>query len=123
MTGEGSTGAEARGRDRTTLIRKASSTQSHLMAPDLLSPAARLRKLLHDTNQTGCLLMPACHDALSAKLIAEAGFKVAFMSGYAVSAAQIAQPDVGLISYGEVLKTGQDICNATRASQLCVGCR
>ena len=45
--------------------------------------------------------MPACHDALSAALIARAGFEVAFMSGYAVSATSLALPDAGLISYGE----------------------
>ena len=31
--------------------------------------------------------MPGCYDGLSAKLVADAGYKVTFMSGFAVSAA------------------------------------
>ena len=36
---------------------------------------------------TGILVMPGCHDAMSARLIEEAGFELGFMSGFAVSAA------------------------------------
>lgn len=56
--------------------------------------------------------MAGCHDALSAKLIEQAGFEVAFMSGFAVSAAQLGMPDTGLISYGEMVEQGRTICNA-----------
>ena len=75
------------------------------------SPAARLRSLLIDAKSSSrCELMPACYDALSAKLIAKAGYQMAFMSGFAVSATQLAMPDVGLISYGEQLDAGRRIC-------------
>jgi 2-methylisocitrate lyase-like PEP mutase family enzyme len=73
------------------------------------SPAERLRQIL---NQSGILVMPGCHDALSAKLCEQAGFKTAFMSGFAVSASRLAEPDTGLISYAEMLNQGQNICNA-----------
>jgi len=53
--------------------------------------------------------MPGCHDALSAKLIEQAGFDVGFMSGFAVSAARLAMPDTGLISYAEMVETGRNI--------------
>ena len=62
--------------------------------------------------------MPACHDAFSAVLIERAGFQVAFMSGYCVSAAHLALPDVGLISYGEQLAVGRAVCEA--AAGLCI---
>lgn len=39
------------------------------------SPAEALRKLLA---QPGILVMPGCHDALSARLAEEAGFQSAF---------------------------------------------
>jgi 2-methylisocitrate lyase-like PEP mutase family enzyme len=58
------------------------------------------------------LVMAGCHDALSARLIEEAGFESAFMSGFAVSAVRLAQPDTGLISYGELLEQGRNICAA-----------
>lgn len=57
------------------------------------------------------LSMPGCHDAMSAKLIEQAGFKVGFMSGFAVSGARLAMPDTGLISYGEMVDQGRTICS------------
>jgi 2-methylisocitrate lyase-like PEP mutase family enzyme len=71
------------------------------------TPAARLRALLE---RPGILVMPGCHDAMSARLIQEAGFEIGFMSGFAVSAARLGMPDTGLISYGELVEQGQNIC-------------
>ncbi len=48
-------------------------------------------------------VMPCCHDALSARLIERSGFKMTFMSGFAVSATRLALPDTGLISFGEMV--------------------
>ncbi len=72
-------------------------------------PADRLRTLLA---QPGLLLMPGCHDAMSARLIEHAGFSLAFMSGFAVSADRLGLPDTGLISYGEMVDQGSNICAA-----------
>jgi 2-methylisocitrate lyase-like PEP mutase family enzyme len=74
-----------------------------------MTPADRLRVLLE---RPGILVMPGCHDAISAKLIEEAGFELGFMSGFAVSAARLGMPDTGLISYGELIDQGQNICRA-----------
>jgi len=74
------------------------------------SPAARLRKLLSEDT---CHVMPCCWDGLSARMIADAGFGFTFMSGFAVSAARIGAPDTGLISFGEMLDQGRNICAAT----------
>ncbi len=73
------------------------------------SAATQLRDLLR---RPGCLTMPCCFDALSARLIEQAGFPLTFMSGFAVSAARIAEPDTGLMSYGEVLDQGRNVCDA-----------
>lgn len=56
--------------------------------------------------------MPGCHDAMSARLIQEAGFEIGFMSGFAVSASRLGMPDTGLISYGELVDQGTNICRA-----------
>lgn len=56
--------------------------------------------------------MPGCFDAMSAKLIEQAGFNLGFMSGFAVSGARLAMPDTGLISFGEMLDQGRGICSA-----------
>jgi len=75
-----------------------------------MSPATRLRDLLA---RTGCHVMPGCFDALSAKLIGDAGHEVGFMSGFAVSAARLGLPDTGLISFSEMLDTLRNCCAAT----------
>jgi len=70
----------------------------------------QLRQLLAlDT----CHTMPCCWDGLSAKMIADAGFSFTFMSGFAVSAARIGAPDTGLISFGEMLDQGRNVCAAS----------
>ena len=74
-----------------------------------MTPAERLRVLL---DRPGILVMPGCHDAISARLVEEAGFELGFMSGFAVSAARLGMPDTGLISYGELADQGQNICRA-----------
>jgi 2-methylisocitrate lyase-like PEP mutase family enzyme len=75
------------------------------------SPAATLRKLLKNPD---FLIMPCCYDALSAKLIEEAGFSLTFMSGFAVSASRLGLPDTGLISYGEMVDQLRNICSISR---------
>ena len=51
-----------------------------------MSNTSNLRALLEKPQ---LLAMPGCHDAMSAKLIEQAGFSVGFMSGFAVSAQEV----------------------------------
>jgi 2-methylisocitrate lyase-like PEP mutase family enzyme len=74
------------------------------------SPAARLRALLAEPRLH---VMPCCYDAFSARLIERAGFRLTFMSGFAVAAARLGVPDTGLISYAEMLDQGRNLCAAT----------
>ena len=73
------------------------------------TPADRLRALLA---RPGLLSMPGCHPTISAKLVEQAGFPTAFMSGFAVSAVRLGLPDTGLISYGELVEQGRTMCEA-----------
>ena len=75
----------------------------------MATAADKLRRLL-DAKEI--IMMPACFDALSAKLVQAAGFPATFMSGFAVAATRLALPDTGLISYGELLDQGRSICSA-----------
>ncbi len=76
----------------------------------MTSKAATLRQLISlDT----CHMVPCCWDALSAKMIGQAQFPFTFMSGFAVSAARLGEPDLGLISYGEMVDQLRNICTAT----------
>ncbi len=69
----------------------------------------RLRALLE---QDRLHVMPCCYDALSARMIQQGGFDLTFMSGFATSAARIGAPDLGLMSYGEVLDSARNITEA-----------
>src|SRR5579863_9677601 len=73
-----------------------------------MTPAQKLRDLLAEP---GLQIMPGCFDALSAKLVAAAGFKATFMSGFAVAAARLALPDTGLISFAEMLDSLRNCCS------------
>jgi len=79
------------------------------MTAPLTQAAARLRALMESGE---IVQMPAVFDPLSARLVEEAGFPATFMSGFAVSAARLALPDAGLISYGEIVDQGRNICAA-----------
>ncbi|UCH74229.1 MAG: isocitrate lyase/PEP mutase family protein [Rhodospirillales bacterium] len=79
------------------------------MTAPLTHAATRLRSLLEGGE---IVQMPATFDPLSARLVEEAGFAATFMSGFAVSAARLALPDTGLISYGEIVDQGRNICAA-----------
>jgi 2-methylisocitrate lyase-like PEP mutase family enzyme len=72
--------------------------------------ASRLRALFE---QNDLLVAPCCYDALSARLIEQAGFEMTFMSGFSASASRIGQPDLGLMSYGEVVDQTRNIAEAT----------
>lgn len=68
-----------------------------------------LRRLLAEDT---CHLMPCCFDALSAKLVQQEDYPLTFMSGFAASAARLGAPDLGLMSYGEVVDQVQHITSA-----------
>lgn len=74
-----------------------------------MTAVQKLREILA---APGVEIMPGCFDALSAKLVADAGFRVAFMSGFAVSAARLGLPDTGLISFAEMLDSLRNCCSA-----------
>ena len=82
--------------------------------------AKNLRDLLAEP---GIIQTPCAHDALSAALIERAGFSAGFMSGFCVSAARLAMPDAGLMSYGEMEDVGRHICEAVSPGFPFIGAR
>jgi methylisocitrate lyase len=60
----------------------------------------------------GLLFRPCAYDALSAILIERAGFEVIGTTGYGIAASLIGQPDIGLVSYGEMLERVRTIVAA-----------
>src|SRR5437879_3624022 len=60
----------------------------------------RLRELLA---QPDLLVAPGAYDALSARLIAQAGFPAVYMTGFGTAASVLGQPDVGLLTMSEMV--------------------
>src|SRR5207248_8142614 len=61
----------------------------------------------------GPLLLPAAHDALSARLIERAAFKAYQIGGFALAGCAHAVPDVGLDDFGEKAPLVRQIINAS----------
>jgi len=75
-----------------------------------MRPTQRLRQLLQGSD---LVTIPTCFDALSAKLIEQAGFSAAFMSGAAVATTRLGMPDTGLITLTEMTDQLRNMCAAT----------
>ena len=73
------------------------------------SPRARLRALLA---QNVPVVAPGAYDALSARLVEEAGFDVVYMTGFGTTASLIGRPDVGLLSSSEMVDNARRIVSA-----------
>jgi methylisocitrate lyase len=63
-------------------------------------------------DQHGAIVFPGVYDTLSAKLAARAGFPMAFISGYSVSATAIGEPDLGLLTQTEIVEQAQRVCRS-----------
>src|SRR5512135_715080 len=62
--------------------------------------ATRLRELLAGPE---LLVAPGAYDALSARLIVQAGFSLVYMTGFGTAASVLGQPDVGLLTMSEMV--------------------
>ena len=69
----------------------------------------RIRDLL-GAGQT--VVMPGVWDALSARLVAQAGFEVCFLSGYATAATLLGMPDFGYLTQAEMAEVARRVCAA-----------
>src|SRR5271167_4948358 len=73
------------------------------------APASTLRALLAGEEM---VLAPGCYDALGARLVEEAGFSAAYMTGFGSAASRLGQPDVGLLSLPEMVDNARRIAAA-----------
>src|SRR5437660_9040574 len=66
----------------------------------IMRTTTRLRELLAGPD---LIVAPGAYDALSARLIAQAGFSVVYMTGFGTAASVLGQPDVGLLTMSEMV--------------------
>jgi len=71
--------------------------------------SADLRKRL-DAGES--VMMPGVWDPLSARIVQNAGFSTAFISGFAVSGTLLGRPDVGYLTQTEMAEVAQRVCSA-----------
>jgi 2,3-dimethylmalate lyase len=58
------------------------------------------------------VLAPGCYDALGARLVEEAGFDAAYMTGFGSAASRLGRPDVGLMTLPEMVDNARRIAQA-----------
>ena len=75
-----------------------------------MTKAKKLREML----ASGKIVMaPGAYDAWSARMVEKAGFGAVYMTGYGVSASTLGMPDIGLISFKEIVTMARNICEST----------
>ncbi|PUA33438.1 MAG: carboxyvinyl-carboxyphosphonate phosphorylmutase [Zestosphaera tikiterensis] len=67
------------------------------------------RKML---SESGVIVMPGAYDALSAKIIELVGFKAIQHTGYGTAASLLGMPDIGLVSFKEMVDRVASIARA-----------
>jgi len=74
-----------------------------------MNKTTRLKELI---NAKEILVMPGAYDCLSAMMVERAGFKAVQMSGYGFAASLLGKPDIGLMTFTEVLNHTRNIVKA-----------
>lgn len=74
--------------------------------------ADRRRRLTALLEAGGTVLVPGCHDALSAMLAAEAGFPVGYVGSYATAAADLGLADVGALGLDDLVHRASRVADA-----------
>src|SRR5215203_4483656 len=70
---------------------------------------ATLRELLAGPEP---VLAPGAYDALSARLVEQAGFEAVYMTGFGTAASLLGRPDIGLLTFSEMVDNARRIVRA-----------
>ena len=77
------------------------------------SPVKRSAVLRKAIMACRAVVVPGCHDALSARVIQDCGFEAIQVSGYGLAGSMLARPDVGLVQMKDILDCTWNIVQAT----------
>jgi 2,3-dimethylmalate lyase len=78
----------------------------------LLSAGGRRPGLREQLGAGEMVLAPGCYDALGARLVEEAGFPAAYMTGFGSAASLLGRPDIGLMTLSEMVDNARRIAQA-----------
>jgi carboxyvinyl-carboxyphosphonate phosphorylmutase len=82
------------------------------MAGLLPHPEQRRATLVHRLDEHALVVAPGAYDALSARLVEEAGFPAVYMTGFGTAAGRLGRPDVGLLTMTEMAENARRIADA-----------
>jgi methylisocitrate lyase len=71
----------------------------------------RVHKLLE---RDEVIIFPGVYDAMGAKVAAQAGFDLLFISGYSVAATQLGLPDFGYLTQTEMVQVARRVCKSVK---------
>lgn len=74
-----------------------------------MKTTTRLRNLLKGEE---IVVAPGAYDGISAKIIEQAGFAAVYITGYGLEASVLGTPDVGMLSFAEILDRANKISSA-----------
>jgi 2-methylisocitrate lyase-like PEP mutase family enzyme len=78
-----------------------------------MNKAERNRVELRERISSGrILIVPGAHDALSARLVENAGFEAVYVGSYATAAARLALPDVGIVTLNDMVSHAGAVADA-----------
>lgn len=77
---------------------------------------ARFKAALADP---ALLMAPGCFDCLTAKLVANAGFSAGYITGSGLSMSVLGAPDMGVISFGEIVERVMRIADSVDMPLIC----
>ena len=87
-----------------------------------INPATQLRQALrHRLNQPGAtaLVAPGIYDGYGARMVAQAGFEVAYMTGNGVSACLLGKPDLGLVDLTLISSHARRVAACVEIALIC----
>jgi len=88
-------------------------TSDDVAVSRLLRGSKDARPRLKDLIKRGApILAPGAYDALSARLVEEAGFPAVYVTGFGSSAGYLGRPDVGLMTMSEMVDNARRIADA-----------
>jgi len=60
------------------------------------------------------VLAPGAYDGLTARLVEQAGFGAVYMTGFGTAASLLGRPDIGLLSFSEMIDNARRIVQAVK---------
>ena len=83
------------------------------LPPVLAAPTRRAAALRQRLAEPGIVAAPGAYDALTARLVERAGFPAVYVTGSGVSISTLGVPDLGMVSFTEMLERVRQIADVT----------